>query len=103
MKKLLLGLIFISLIGCKVLEIGDQYKLISVVNNQVELGMTKAEFLALAGERAEKDAMSADYYVYRVNQYSYTELLGDHVVDSMFYYFDRETDTLFKVDAGVKQ
>ena len=103
MKKLLLGLIFVSLIGCKVLQIGDKYQQISVVNNKVELGITKAQFLALAGERAEKDAMSADYYVYRVNQYSYTELLGDHVVDSMFYYFDRETDTLFKVDAGVKQ
>ena len=103
MKKLLLGLIFVSLIGCKVLQIGDKYQQISVINNKVELGITKAQFLALAGERAEKDAMSADYYVYRVNQYSYTELLGDHVVDSMFYYFDRETDTLFKVDAGVKQ
>ena len=103
MKKLLLGLIFVSLIGCKVLQIGDKYQQISVVNNKVELGITKAQFLALAGERAEKDAMSADYYVYRVNQYSYTELLGDHVVDSMFDYFDRETDTLFKVDAGVKQ
>ena len=103
MKKLLLGLIFVSLIGCKVLQIGDKYQQISVINNKVELGITKAQFLALAGERADKDAMSADYYVYRVNQYSYTELLGDHVVDSMFYYFDRETDTLFKVDAGVKQ
>ena len=103
MKKLLLGLIFVSLIGCKVLQIGDKYQQISVINNKVELGITKAQFLALAGERAEKDAMSADYYVYRINQYSYTEQLGDHVVDSMFYYFDRETDTLFKVDAGVKQ
>ena len=96
-------MIFVSLIGCNVLQIGDKYQLVSVVNNKVELGITKAQFLALAGERAEKDAMSADYYVYRINQYSYTEQLGDHVVDSMFYYFDRETDTLFKVDAGVKQ
>ena len=94
---------FVSLIGCNVLQIGDKYQLVSVVNNKVELGITKAQFLALAGERAEKDAMSADYYVYRINQYSYTEQLGDHVVDSMFYYFDRKTDTLFKVDAGVKQ
>ena len=71
---------------------------ISQVNNQIEIGMTKDAFLKIAKNRAEKDAMYSDYYVYRVNQYD----LNGYKVDSMFYYFRTSDDKLFEVNAGTK-
>ena len=64
--------------------------------------MTKAQFLAIAGDRAEKDAMDETRTVYRINQYSNNGYSGDYVTDSMFYYFYADTDILYKVNAGVK-
>ncbi len=95
MKKIFLLLFVISLTGN--ISCGS-YALVSDVTNKVELGMTKTEFLEIAGKRAEKDAMAEGYYVYRVNQYD----IDGSVMDSMFYYFNSETDTLYKVNAGVK-
>jgi len=71
---------------------------ISAVNNKVEIGMTKTEFLAVALERAKKDAMTETYYVYRIDQYN----LDGYVIDSMFYYFRNSDDKLFEVNAGTK-
>ena len=71
---------------------------ISAVNNKVEIGMTKTEFLAVALERAKKDAMTETYYVYRIDQYN----LDGNVIDSMFYYFRNSDDKLFEVNAGTK-
>ena len=71
---------------------------ISAVNNKVDIGMTKTEFLAVALERAKKDAMTETYYVYRIDQYN----LDGNVIDSMFYYFRNSDDKLFEVNAGTK-
>jgi hypothetical protein len=71
---------------------------ISAVNNKVEIGMTKTEFLAVALERAKKDAMTETYYVYRIDQYN----LDGYIIDSMFYYFRNSDDKLFEVNAGTK-
>ena len=60
--------------------------------------MTKTEFLAVALERAKKDAMTETYYVYRIDQYN----LDGYVIDSMFYYFRNSDDKLFEVNAGTK-
>ena len=60
--------------------------------------MTKTEFLAIALERAKKDAMTETYYVYRIDQYN----LDGYIIDSMFYYFRSSDDTLFEVNAGTK-
>jgi len=38
---------------------------ISVINDKVDIGMTKTEFLNVAQGRAKKDAMTETYYVYR--------------------------------------
>jgi len=69
---------------------------ISAVNNKVEIGMTKTEFLAVALERAKKDAMTETYYVYRIDQYN----LDGYIIDSMFYYCRNSDDKLFEVNAG---
>ena len=71
---------------------------ISAVNNKVEIGKTKTEFLAVALERAKKDAMTETYYVYRIDQYN----LDGYIIDSMFYYFRNSDDKLFEVNAGTK-
>ena len=71
---------------------------ISAVNNKVDIGMTKTEFLAVALERAKKDAMTETYYVYRIDQYN----LDGYIIDSMFYYFRNSDDKLFEVNAGTK-
>ena len=102
MKKLLFLFVLTSLVSCKALQLGDMYKPISLVNNLVEIGMTKAQFLAIAGDRAEKDAMDETRTVYRINQYNNNGYSGDYVTDSMFYYFYADTDILYKVNAGVK-
>jgi len=60
--------------------------------------MTKTEFLAVALDRAKKDAMTETYYVYRIDQYN----LDGNVIDSMFYYFRNSDDKLFEVNAGTK-
>ena len=60
--------------------------------------MTKTEFLAVALERAKKDAMTETYYVYRIDQYN----LDGYIIDSMFYYFRNSDDKLFEVNAGTK-
>ena len=74
------------------------YQSISIVNDKVEIGMTKTEFLAIAQGRAKKDAMTETYYVYRVDQYN----LDGYKIDSMFYYFRYSDDKLFEVNAGTK-
>ena len=71
---------------------------ISTLNDKVEIGMTKTEFLAIALNRAKKDAMNETYYVYRVDQRN----LDGYIVDSMFYYFRYSDDKLFEVNAGTK-
>ena len=71
---------------------------LSSLNDRVEIGMTKTEFLAVALDRAKKDAMTETYYVYRIDQYN----LDGNVIDSMFYYFRNSDDKLFEVNAGTK-
>ena len=71
---------------------------LSTVNDRVDIGMTKTEFLAIADGRAVKDAMTETYYVYRVNQYN----IDGARVDSMFYYFRYSDDKLFEVNAGTR-
>jgi len=71
---------------------------ISTLNDKVDIGMTKTEFLAIALNRAKKDAMTETYYVYRVDQYN----LDGVRVDSMFYYFRYSDDKLFEVNAGTR-
>ncbi|MDB4212608.1 hypothetical protein N9742_00060 [Flavobacteriaceae bacterium] len=71
---------------------------LSTVNDKVDIGMTKTEFLKIADGRAVKDAMTEAYYVYRVNQYD----LNGYKIDSMFYYFRYSDDKLFEVNAGTR-
>ena len=73
------------------------YAPLSTLNNKVEIGMTKTEFLEIAQGRAKKDAMNETYYVYRVNSNQM-----DGSVDSMFYYFRYSDDKLFEVNAGTR-
>lgn len=93
MKKFVLVLVCSFFIGCY------NYMPISQVNNQIEIGMTKDQFLAIAKKRAKKDAMTQTYYVYRVDEYMVD---ASGAVDSMFYYFRNEDDILFEVNAGVR-
>jgi hypothetical protein len=93
MKKLILFFLFTLLVSC------GNMKSVSYITEQVELGMTKTQFLEIAGKRAEKDAMLETYYVYRVNQLD----LDGYIVNSMFYYFKNSDDTLFKVDSGTSK
>ena len=90
--RLLLPFIFSLVLSCG--SLGS----ISQVTDRVEIGMTKTEFLAVAGDRARKDAMTETYYVYRINQYN----LDGYRIDSMFYYFRSSDDKLFEVNAGTK-
>jgi len=71
---------------------------ISVINDKVDIGMTKTEFLNVAQGRAKKDAMTETYYVYRIDQYD----LNGYKIDSMFYYFRNSDDKLFEVNAGTR-
>lgn len=93
MKKLILFLFITSFFSCSI-----SYKAISDVNNRIEIGMTKTQFLEIAGKRANKDKMTDNYYVYRINEYEYPKIL----VDVMFYYFRNSDDILFEVNAGTK-
>jgi hypothetical protein len=72
---------------------------ISTLNDKIEIGMTKTEFLAIALNRAKKDAMTETYYVYRVNQYN----LDGYRINSMFYYFRYSDDKLFEVNGGTSK
>ena len=93
MKNLLILFASITiLISC------GSYQSISLVNDKVEIGMTKDEFLAIGGVRAKKDAMTETYYVYRIDQYD----LNGIKIDSMFYYFRNSDDKLFEVNAGTR-
>ena len=65
---------------------------------QIKLGMSKDEFLNVAAEKAKKDVIFADSYVYRVNQYD----LNGYKVDSMFYYFRSSDNKLFEINSGTK-
>ena len=71
---------------------------ISVINEKIDIGMTKTEFLNVAQSRAKKDAMTETYYVYRIDQYD----LNGYKIDSMFYYFRNSDDKLFEVNAGTR-
>ena len=65
---------------------------------QIKLGMSKDEFLNVAAEKAKKDVIFADSYVYRVNQYD----VNGYKVDSMFYYFRSSDNKLFEINSGTK-
>ena len=65
---------------------------------QIKLGMSKDEFLNVVAEKAKKDVIFADSYVYRVNQYD----LNGYKVDSMFYYFRSSDNKLFEINSGTK-
>tara|TARA_R100000654_G_C2659143_1_gene124426 strand:- start:56 stop:274 length:219 start_codon:yes stop_codon:yes gene_type:complete len=49
-------------------------------------------------KRYQKDAMDTEVFVYRVNQYD----LNGIIIDTMFYYFDADTERLIKVDGGTR-
>ena len=57
------------------------------------------EFKKIAKNRAEKDAMFSDYYVYRINQIN----LDGYVIDTKFYYFRNSDDRLFEVNGGTSK
>jgi len=65
---------------------------------QIKLGMSKDEFLNVAAEKAKKDVIFTDSYVYKVNQYD----LNGYKVDSMFYYFRSSDNKLFEINSGTK-
>ena len=65
---------------------------------QIKLGMSKDEFLNVAAEKAKKDVIYTDSYVYKVNQYD----LNGYKVDSMFYYFRSSDNKLFEINSGTK-
>ena len=65
---------------------------------QIKLGMSKDEFLNVASEKAKKDVIFTDSYVYKVNQYD----LNGYKVDSMFYYFRSSDNKLFEINSGTK-
>ena len=87
---------FGSLVSITLYDCGSFEK--STLNDKVDIGMTKTEFLSIADGRAVKDAMTETYYVYRVNQYN----IDGVRVDSMFYYFRYSDDKLFEVNAGTR-
>mgnify|MGYP003149353106 CR=1 FL=1 len=72
------------------------YMPVSQVTEKVYIGMTKDEFLKVAKKRAEADAMTKDYFVYRINEYN----LDGIIVNSMFYYFNASDNKLYEVNAG---
>ena len=118
MKKLLLLFPLLFFISCsvyknvsniteKVERIKNSAEVISkslrnasqeVYKVQIKLGMSKDEFLNVAAEKAKKDVIFADSYVYRVNQYD----LNGYKVDSMFYYFRSSDNKLFEINSGTK-
>ena len=118
MKKLLLLFPLLFFISCsvyknvsniteKVERIKNSAEVISkslqnasqeVYKVQIKLGMSKDEFLNVAAEKAKKDVIFTDSYVYKVNQYD----LNGYKVDSMFYYFRSSDDKLFEINSGVK-
>ena len=57
-KKILLILLFIPIIfSCNNIHLTTpKYQSTSVINNQIEIGVTLDDFLLIAGERAEKTA-----------------------------------------------
>ena len=118
MKKLLLLFPLLFFISCsvyknvsniteKVERIKNSAEVISkslqnasqeVYKVQIKLGMSKDEFLNVAAEKAKKDVIYTDSYVYKVNQYD----LNGYKVDSMFYYFRSSDDKLFEINSGTK-
>ena len=92
MKRLLI-LLFVSFMSCKA------YQGIHKITEQVYVGMHVSEFLQIADKRYQKDAMDSEVFVYRVNRYDW---YTGAIIDSMFYYFDAETEKLIKVDAGTR-
>ncbi len=93
MKKILFLALITLFISC------SSYQSISKVTSQVYIGMTLTEFLKVADGRAEKDAMTETYYVYRINQY---EAMYGMLVDTKFYYFYNSNNKLFQVDGGTR-
>ena len=118
MKKLLLLFPLLFFISCsvyknvsniteKVERIKNSAEVISkslqnasqeVYKVQIKLGMSKDEFLNVAAEKAKKDVIYTDSYVYKVNQYD----LNGYKVDSMFYYFRSSDNKLFEINSGTK-
>ena len=118
MKKLLLFFPLLFFISCsvsknvsniteKVERIKNSAEVISkslqnasqeVYKVQIKLGMSKDEFLNVAAEKAKKDVIFTDSYVYKVNQYD----LNGYKVDSMFYYFRSSDNKLFEINSGTK-
>ena len=118
MKKLLLLFPLLFFISCsvyknvsniteKVERIKNSAEVISkslrnasqeVYKVQIKLGMSKDEFLNVAAEKAKKDVIFTDSYVYKVNQYD----LNGYKVDSMFYYFRSSDNKLFEINSGTK-
>ena len=93
MKKLIFLLIATFLFSCK------SYQAVHKITEQVYIGMHIDDFLRVANKRYQKDAMNSEFYVYRINQYDINGLL----IDSMFYYFDNETDKLIEVNGGERR
>ena len=77
----------------------NAYNSVSKITEQVTLGMHVEEFKKIAKNRAEKDAMFSDYYVYRINQIN----LDGYVIDTKFYYFRNSDDRLFEVNGGTSK
>ena len=66
-----------------------------IYKTQIELGMTKGEFINIIGERSEKVDINDSYYAYRVNQYD----VNGYITNSMFYYFRSYDDILFEINS----
>ena len=92
MRKLFILLLATFLFSCKA------YQSVHKITEQVYVGMHVSEFLQIADKRYQKDAMDTEVFVYRVNQYD----LNGIIIDTMFYYFDADTERLIKVDGGTR-
>ena len=93
MKKFLFLALFSLFVSC------SAYQPISNITSKVYIGMHVNDFLKVADGRAQRDAMTETYYVYRINQY---EAMYGMLVDSKFYYFRNSDNKLFQVDGGTK-
>ena len=94
--RYLLILLFVSLfMSCSMFR---NYQQIHRVTSKTYIGMHVNEFLQIADRRYSHDAKNSEVYVYRVNQFD----INGRMIDSMFYYFDADTDKLIKVDGGTK-
>jgi len=91
MKKILLILLFIPIIfSCNNIDLTNpKYQSTSVINNQIEIGVTLDDFLLIAGERAEKTAayrggLTITYAIYQYDKND--EIIRYTLYD--FYTFD---------------